>query len=90
MRPQHVDGFSTPGEALHAVLVQLCSCESPVCPLPHTSAAVRAMIEPADLCDCTELRCRKPHTQEATARFVLSATGFRLWCLRHAGQPGGE
>ncbi len=84
MTAPHVDGFSTAGE----ILAGLCTCQSPVCPLPHAPAAVRAYLE-GQLCACLEAACRRPHTQEAAARFVLNASGFDLWSLRHSGLPGG-
>ncbi len=85
MTPPHVAGFATAGE----VLADLCRCESPVCPLPHDPW--RAVAYPPDdgaLCECLDSACRRPHTQEATARFVLGATGYALWSLRHSGLPG--
>lgn len=80
MTAPHVDGFSTAGE----VLAGLCRCQSPVCPLPHAPSAVRAYFDGSD-CTCLEARCRRPHTMEAAARFVLVASGFELWSLRHQG-----
>lgn len=67
----------------------LCRCESPVCPLPHDPW--RHVAHPPDgvLCECLDPLCRLAHTQEAAARFVLNASGYALWSLRHSGLPGG-